>query len=399
MARPLLFRPAMGMLRLVGKVAKPRWETAEGLREEAMSDDWEEEDRMGSRSLEGSEHPRRSRRRKKRRSRGARDSSQLTPEERTYREAVRRADKKIALIRHSVTYFAVIFVLMLVSPKLGFIVALCWGIGLFSHFFQSAVAPDLRRRWISSEVNREVERTVTRQRRTLKGEQTRSLEELSASIAHEIRNPITAAKSLVQQMGEDPASSENVEYAQVALEELDRVERSISHLLRYAREEEMSVRSIQLSEVVDAAIANLHDRIQKAGVEIHRENDFEGEMDGDGEQLRRVFINLLGNALDVFEESAIPEPRIDVSLGENLAGTEIWARVLDNGPGLDEEARDRVFRPFFTSKASGTGLGLAISRKVVEAHGGTIEIESSQGAGTAFVLSFPRQASIRGTQT
>ena len=70
----------------------------------------------------------------------------------------------------------------------------------------------------------------------------RSLEDLSAQVAHEIRNPISAAKSLVQQMGEDPTSSDNIEFADVALSELDRVERSISHLLRYAREEELRLR-------------------------------------------------------------------------------------------------------------------------------------------------------------
>ena len=80
---------------------------------------------------------------------------------------------------------------------------------------------------------------VSRNRRELEDRHARNLEHLSASIAHEIRNPITAAKSLLQQMGEDPHSHENVEYAHVALQELERVERSISHLLRYARDEEL----------------------------------------------------------------------------------------------------------------------------------------------------------------
>src|SRR5262249_57733345 len=85
---------------------------------------------------------------------------------------------------------------------------------------------------------RRVRATLDGGRRALEGRHARSLEELSASIAHEIRNPITAAKSLVQQMEEDPRGAENVEYARVALAELERVERSVSHLLRFARGEE-----------------------------------------------------------------------------------------------------------------------------------------------------------------
>jgi len=81
--------------------------------------------------------------------------------------------------------------------------------------------------------------------------------------------------------------------------------------------------------------------------------------------------------------------------GENLAGTEVWLRIEDNGPGMDEEQRDRVFNPFFTSKEHGTGLGLAIVKRIVEAHGGTIELASRIGEGTEFVLSFTKNGGQR----
>ena len=79
-----------------------------------------------------------------------------------------------------------------------------------------------------------------------------------------------------------------------------------------------------------------------------------------------------------------------MAAGENLAGTEVWLRVKDNGPGLDAEAQQRLFAPFYTSKADGTGLGLAICRKLVDDHGGTIEVSSQPGAGAEFLLVFPR---------
>ena len=114
---------------------------------------------------------------------------------------------------------------------------------------------------------------------------------------------------------------------------------------------------------------------------------------GDVEKLRRVVINLVGNAIDALEESGTADPKIEVQIGENLAGDEVWLRVKDNGPGIDREAMQKVFSPFFTSKANGTGLGLAISKKLVDAHGGSIQVESEPGRGAAFVLGFPKQPS------
>ncbi len=91
------------------------------------------------------------------------------------------------------------------------------------------------------------------------------------------------------------------------------------------------------------------------------------------------------------------DPRIDVEMGENLAGTEVWVRVADNGPGIDPDALEKMWSPFYTSKAAGTGLGLAICRKITEAHGGRIEVESQPGAGAVFVLTFPKpKASLTG---
>jgi len=317
----------------------------------------------------------------------------LTPEERAYREAERRANSKIAFFRHLIVYGFVMLFLALATRSVFVvsIVGLFWGMGLASHFFGALVAPGLRRRWIRDEVLREVSRTHTRQRRVLEGEKARSLEELSASIAHEIRNPITAAKSLVQQMGEDPASCDNVEYAAVALEELERVERSISHLLRYAREEEVQLRAMRLGSAVESALAALAERTDKLGVDVRRDLAAEVEIDGDPEKLPRVFINLIGNALDAFEQGGTREPRLELSVGESLAGTEVWARVRDNGPGMAPETLAMVFKPFYTEKTNGTGLGLAITRKLIDAHGGEIKVESTPGKGTEFEIVLPKQ--------
>ena len=102
-------------------------------------------------------------------------------------------------------------------------------------------------------------------------------------------------------------------------------------------------------------------------------------------------INLVTNALDAIDGGKRGSGRVSVGVGENLAGTEVWLRVADDGPGLDAEALRRIWSPFYTSKADGTGLGLPICKKLVEAHGGTLEVSSSPGAGADFVAVFPKR--------
>jgi len=317
--------------------------------------------------------------------------SKLSPEERALREARDAVSRRIGFLGHFVPYVCVcLFLLVVAGFRTAMIVALSWGIGVAIHFFFALVAPDLRKRWTEEEVGRRVTVDVSHQRRELEGRHARTLEHLSASIAHEIRNPITAAKSLLQQMGEDPHSPENVEYAAVALQELERVERSISHLLRYARDEELRPRELRFSEVVASGLETLRERSTRSGVTLRVDAASAGVLVGDPEQLRRVVINLVGNALDALDGRPSPPPRVDVEAGENLAGTEVWLRVRDNGPGIEPERLDKIFTPFHTSKSNGTGLGLPIARKIVESHGGSIEVESSVGKGTEFRVTLPK---------
>jgi signal transduction histidine kinase len=357
-----------------------------------MSDNWDE---IAARDDGRQRHHHRGSR--KGRGRGRHPRRQRTPEEieqrRLYRQARRRAALKLSFVTHFVVYAAVVFMLIFVAgPSAAFYTAFGWGVFVVLHYFLALVAPRLQRRFVADEVSRQIDHSATRERRSLEDRHARSLEQLSASIAHEIRNPITAAKSLVQQMGEDPASRENVEYASVALEELDRVERSISHLLRFARDEELRVGELSLSEVFDSALETFRDRLGRQGVEVRRDLDSDGRMEGDAEKLRRVLINLVGNALDALESDGTADPHVEVSVGENLAGTEVWARVRDNGPGIPPEAISEIFSPFYTSKATGNGLGLAISKKVAEAHGGSIEAESVFGSGSEFIVTLPKRA-------
>src|SRR6185295_12675757 len=128
--------------------------------------------------------------------------------------------------------------------------ALGWGLGIFSHYMAVFGSQVIRERYFEPAIERE----VRREKVVMQTEKQASIDELSSTLAHELRNPVAAARSLVQQMGEDPTSIENVEYAKVAIEELERVERSIAHLLKYAKEEDYSFAPVSVAAVVDAAL-------------------------------------------------------------------------------------------------------------------------------------------------
>jgi signal transduction histidine kinase len=315
---------------------------------------------------------------------------EITPEARARREAKRRADARIGFLIHGTIYTLVIFGILISG---GFVAALTtatfWGIGLVSHFIGAIAGPELRKRWMEQELGPAVASETQQQRRSLESEQAKRVQQLSASLAHEIRNPITAAKSLVQQMGEDPRSADNVSYAQVALQELERVERSIAHLLKFAREEELQLVETRLDEIASSGLATLRDRMRDLGVKLETDYSGAGELTGDPEQLRRVVINLASNALDAMRDAKTAAPVLRVSVGENLAATEAWLRVRDNGPGVPAEHLPRLFDPFFTAKEGGTGLGLALAKKIVDAHGGTLEAANT-GRGAEFVVTLPK---------
>jgi signal transduction histidine kinase len=288
----------------------------------------------------------------------------------------------------------VVVLILLVVPLLtwlGFLLGIVWGIKLARRYFRLMIEPGLRERIIEDEVKKQVQVDVSREKVSLEGEHSRDMEKLSASIAHEIRNPITAAKSLVQQMSEEPNSHDNPEYARVAVAELERVERSISHLLRFGRDEDLRVSDVRMVDVLESALETFRDRAVREGVEITRHFDTEGHIQGDPDKLRRIIINLVGNGIDAMTEAHVESPQLEVSMGENLAGSEVWVRLKDNGSGIPDALREKIFAPFVTSKRGGTGLGLPITKKLVEGHGGSIELMSEPGQGTECVLTIPKQ--------
>ena len=228
---------------------------------------------------------------------------------------------------------------------------------------------------------------VTKEKEVMATEKQASLDELTASFAHEIRNPIAAAKSLVQQMGEDPTSQENVEYAKVALDELQRVEKSVSHLLKYAKEEDYNFDNINLAAILDASLTQMRAKLESKNVSISRNYIGGPTVRADADKLRQVFTNIIDNAIDAMEGNT-GERHLDVAIrGANPGMATVTIR--DNGCGIPEDKLAKIFNPFYTTKQTGTGLGMGIAKKVVDSHRGKIEVNSRVGEGTELSISIP----------
>jgi len=309
------------------------------------------------------------------------------------RRARRRAAAELGFHTHFFWYVAVnafLAALSLMTFSLWFLwPLLCWGFWVFAHYTAVFGRRLFRQRYFEPAVERE----IRREKAVMTSEKQASIDELSSTIAHEIRNPIAAAKSLVQQMGEDPTSVENVEYAKVALDELARVERSVSHLLKYAKEEDYNFDNVNLSGVLDGALTQMRSKLETNNVKVSRNYLTGPTVRADADKLRQVFSNMIDNAIDAMS-STTGDRHLEVAIHRGRGGV-ATVIVRDNGCGIPEDKLSKIFNPFYTSKETGTGLGLGVAKKVIDSHRGVIEVSSELGVGTEFLVSIPLADSAR----
>ncbi len=207
--------------------------------------------------------------------------------------------------------------------------------------------------------------------------------ELAASAAHEIRNPLTAIRGILEEMREEWPGLTS-EHADVALRELDRINDLLSDLMalmepRDDRHERIDLRNA-VQEAVVACKAMLAAREQRMDVEL-------GSVPllsvGSALHLHQVLLNLIRNASDASPRSGI------ITLKLSSEGARCRLDVLDSGPGFPDHVLPHIFEPFFTTKPTGTGLGLSICRRVITAHGGTITAYNRIGGGGVVSIRLP----------
>jgi len=232
-------------------------------------------------------------------------------------------------------------------------------------------------------------RVVAVERSLAHAEKLAAIGELAARIAHEIRNPVTAARSLAQTLSREPTSPLNAEHAELILTELTRVERQVAALLRFARREEFRFEAADLGALLRETAEQFATRLARDAIACAIDAPDGVVSWVDREKIRQVLINLIENAIDALALRDGGERRLELSLATKDGSPALL--VSDNGPGQSEEALQRIFEPFFSLKPHGTGLGLAIVKRTVEAHGGRVSVaRAATDCGLSFRVELPR---------
>jgi two-component system sensor histidine kinase HydH len=218
-----------------------------------------------------------------------------------------------------------------------------------------------------------------------RNERLAALGEMAAGVAHELRNPLSSIKGLAvilkSRFSEGAADRET---ADILVREVERLNRSICELLDYARPERLVKDNVSLHEVLQKAITLIRVDAEAAGITIATEFCEDPDLvHADQDKLSQVFLNLFLNAIQAMHGGGLLKVATVAVQGM------LVCRVEDSGCGIEADLLPRVFDPYVTTKSGGTGLGLAMSVKIVEEHGGRIEISSSPRQGTTVVVTLP----------
>ena len=222
----------------------------------------------------------------------------------------------------------------------------------------------------------------------LQSEKLAAFGSMLAGVSHELNNPLAAVVGQSALLAEDLEGTGHAERISKIRRAADRCARIVQSFLAMARQKLPEYRSVNINDQVHLAIELTEYQLRAANVKLELRLDDElPEIEADPDQLHQVITNLLTNARQALEQVS-GERRITITTSHS--GNGVSLSLADTGRGIDPAIRDRIFDPFFTSKAigAGTGIGLSYSRGVVEAHGGTIRIEDA-GPGTTFVVTLP----------
>ena len=237
------------------------------------------------------------------------------------------------------------------------------------------------------EKNRQLVRT---REELLRVEKLAAIGELAAGVAHEINNPMAIIRGntelLQLSVPEDAANREEVD---TIFQQVKRVERIVSNLLKFARREQRELGPVRLNDLLHEIVAQIGYQVPLCGIRVVESySEAVQVVDGDGDQLRQVFTNLVLNGVQ-----SMPEGGVLTIMSGPVPDADLYeVRVADTGVGIAPEHLRQVFNPFFTTKPSGTGLGLSVSYGIVREHGGCIDVESVPGCGSTFSVILPREA-------
>jgi PAS domain S-box-containing protein len=244
-------------------------------------------------------------------------------------------------------------------------------------------------------VFRDLTRVRQLEERLRRSDRLAAVGELAAGLAHEIKNPLTSLLTFTRRLGR---AFEDADFRQrfqaVVPRELERINGIVEGLLELARPARLTFKPVRVPTLLERTVELYGTRIEAQRVEVYR--DYVRDLPSiwaDQEALYQALVNLVTNALDAMPSGGVLVLRAGWSDGESLGraggGRRVAIEIEDSGVGIPAAVVDRVFNPFFSTKDSGTGLGLALTYKIIDDHGGSIDVRSTPGVGTTFRLVLP----------
>jgi signal transduction histidine kinase len=230
----------------------------------------------------------------------------------------------------------------------------------------------------------------------LQSEKLALVGKLAAGTSHSIRNPLTSVKmrlfSLNRSLNLDSNQKEDFD---VISEEINHIDTIVQNFLEFSRPPKLKLQHVSPSDIVDQAIQLLQHRLEsyEVFIKIQRKEPLP-LVQADPEQLKEVLVNIIVNACEAMGQggSIVIYEEVDIDQ-EKLRSAVI--RISDNGPGVPDAIQSKILEPFFTTKEDGTGLGLSIAARIVQEHGGRLDIQSKEGNGSTFIISIPVEESDR----
>lgn len=222
--------------------------------------------------------------------------------------------------------------------------------------------------------------------------------QIAASVAHEIRNPLSTVKGFVQLLQPQLIELEKGHYAEIALSEIDRANDIIYEFLNASKPPTINKESVSITQLLEEMVLFCQSEATMRNCQIKLTGQpVTTPLLIDVKQIKQVILNIVKNALDAIEESPNKENgMIEISTHSFESYIQIW--IQDNGHGMDSYTQTNLFSPFFTTKTKGTGIGLAVCKKIIENNRGKISVTSTLGVGSTFKISLPLPNEIHSPQ-
>jgi signal transduction histidine kinase len=244
------------------------------------------------------------------------------------------------------------------------------------------------------DLKRQMEELQNAQEQLVQAAKLIAIGELASNVAHEINNPLTSVLGYAELIKEETDVRRIMSDIEIIEKESLRAREIVHQLLEFSRKRSLQIKEVDVNAVLDEVIELTMLQIKDTSITVKKDYGRLPLIEGDENQLKQVFINVINNAIFAMDSSGVMEIGTLARLGN------VYIKISDTGQGIPKELQGRIFEPFFsTKKEKGTGIGLSVSYKIIQSHKGHIDVESEPGKGSTFTVVLPIKMSAEEVKT